>query len=46
VRHEKAREAHNGFAVDADLAQFLLDGAVGEGAMLAQAGVVDEDVYS
>ena len=42
--HKQAREPDDGLAVDADLAQFLLDGALIEGAELAEPGVVDQDV--
>ena len=43
-RNEEAREADDGFAVDAHLAEFLIGVAGGESAVLAEAGVVDEDV--
>ena len=42
-RNEESRDADDGFAVDAHLAQFLLFGTLVKTAVVAQAGVVDED---
>ena len=44
ARNEETREANDSFAVDADLAEFLIGVAGGESAVLAEAGVVDENV--
>ena len=45
MRGTKPRQAHHGLAVDADLAQLLFDRTLVEGAELAQAGVVDQNVH-
>ena len=44
ARKKEPREAHNGLAIDADHAGFLFGLARAEFAVLAEAGVVDEDV--
>lgn len=43
-RHKEPGDAHHGFAVDADLAEFLFGGIGVKGAEEAEAGVVDEDI--